>query len=87
MLLGCRLSDDQWQEINYVETLLNVASALMPVGPPTYMAEIAPGNEKYLASALYSLSRSATAGTRGFGVALRHVYSYFFLFFSLSCYS
>ncbi|XP_066980219.1 phosphatidylinositide phosphatase SAC2 isoform X2 [Macrobrachium rosenbergii] len=57
MLLGCQLSDDQWQEINYIETLLNVASALMPIGPPTYMAEIAPGNEKYLASALYSLSR------------------------------
>ncbi|KAK7073587.1 Phosphatidylinositide phosphatase SAC2, partial [Halocaridina rubra] len=56
MLVGCHLSDDQW-EINYVETLRNVASALIPVGPPTYMAEIAPSNEKYLASALYSLSR------------------------------
>lgn len=56
-MLGLELSEDQWQEINYVETLLNVASALMPIGPPTYMAEIAPGNEKYLASALYSLSR------------------------------
>nr|XP_027213923.1 phosphatidylinositide phosphatase SAC2-like [Penaeus vannamei] len=57
VMLGLELSEDQWQEINYVETLLNVASALMPIGPPSYMAEIAPGNEKYLASALYSLSR------------------------------
>lgn len=54
---GLELSDGQWQEIDYVETLLNVASALMPIGPPSYMAEIAPGNEKYLVSALYSLSR------------------------------
>lgn len=57
VMLGCELSESQWQEIDYVETLLNVASALMPIRPPSYMAEIAPCSEKYLASAVYSLSR------------------------------
>ncbi|KAG0711962.1 Phosphatidylinositide phosphatase SAC2 [Chionoecetes opilio] len=57
VMLGLELSNSQWQEIDYVETLLSVAGALMPIGPPSYMAEIAPANEKYLASALYSLSR------------------------------
>lgn len=57
VMLGLELSDSQWQEIDYIETLLSVAGALMPIGPPSYMAEIAPSSEKYLASALYSLSR------------------------------
>lgn len=57
VMLGLELSNSQWQEIDYVETLLSVAGALMPIGPPSYMAEIAPASEKYLASALYSLSR------------------------------
>ncbi|KAL7647035.1 UNVERIFIED_CONTAM: hypothetical protein RMT77_002292 [Armadillidium vulgare] len=51
------LTRDCFEEINYLETLGNVASALAPVGPPQYMSDIALGPEKELANAVYSLSR------------------------------
>ena len=54
---GDEVSDDVWNEINYLDTLLNVTSALMPIGPPAYMADVAYGPEKYLVHAIYSLSR------------------------------
>ena len=51
-------SEDLWNEINHLELLSNVASSLVPVGPPQYMTDIAIGPEKLLASAMISLSRS-----------------------------
>ena len=53
-------SEDIWNEINNLEIFYNVASALVPVGPPQYMTDIALAPEKYLANAVYSLSRSDT---------------------------
>ena len=48
---------ESWVEINSLETLAGVASSLVPVGPPQYMALIATDKEKHLANAVFTFSR------------------------------